>query len=183
MMLNEIQEPETIEVHSSPVQPKEPTPKIVPPSSSSSEDDAYRYKVLVRKRSTRPQNKFRLKSKAMYNPAIKDKVIVIDEEPTNPKVEPSTSKKVSTTRSEKKKPKKEDLATNKKVPTEKERVSARQQRKQSKQSKKGPKPMTRSEDDKPKKMTTHSQTKKTRRNNLDLLVEAAKSVFQGEVSI
>jgi hypothetical protein len=87
MMLNEIQEPETVEVHANPVQPKEPIPKIVPPSSSSFEDDVDRYKILIRKRSTRPQNKFRLKSKAMYNPAIKDKVIVIDEEPTNPNVE------------------------------------------------------------------------------------------------
>jgi hypothetical protein len=39
---------------------------------------------MVRKRSIRPQNRFRLKSKAMYDPAIKDKVIVIDEEPTSP---------------------------------------------------------------------------------------------------
>jgi hypothetical protein len=63
----------------------------------------------------------------MYDPAIKDKVIVIDEEPTSPKVKSLASKKVSTTRSEQKKPKKNDLATNKKVPTEKERVSAKQQ--------------------------------------------------------
>jgi hypothetical protein len=183
MMMNEIQEPETTEVHTNPIQPKEPITKVVPPSSSSFEDDVDRYKTLIRKRSTRPQNKFILKSKAMYNPAIKDKVVVIDEEPINPNVEPSTSKKVFKTRVEKKKHKKEDLAANKKVLTEKDRVSARQQRKQSKQSKKGTKPLTRSEDGKPKKMTTRSETKQTRGNNLDMLDEAAKSLFQGEVSI
>jgi len=79
----------------------------------------------------------------MYDPAIKDNVIVINEEPTKPNVDPSTSKKVSTTRYEKKKPKKEDLTKNKNFPIEIERVSARQQRKQSKQSKKSPKSMTR----------------------------------------
>jgi len=113
----------------------------------------------------------------VYNSAIKDKVIVIDEEPTNPNVEPSTSKKISKTRDEKKKLKKEDLTANKKILTEKDRVSTRKQRK------KGPKPLTRFEDGKPKKMTTRSEMKQTRGNNLDLLVEAANSVFQGEVSI
>ena len=78
MMLNEIQEPKIVEAHSNHVQSKEPIPKIVPPSSSSSEDNVDRYKIMVRKRSTREQNKFKLKSKAEYNPTIKDKVIVID---------------------------------------------------------------------------------------------------------
>jgi hypothetical protein len=71
-------------VHSNPVQHKEPTPDVIPPNSISSKDEAYIYRVMVRKRSIRPQNRFRLKSKAMYDPAIKDKVIVIDEEPTSP---------------------------------------------------------------------------------------------------
>jgi hypothetical protein len=43
--------------------------------------------------------------------------------------------------------------------------------------------MTISEDGKPKKMTTHSETNQTRGNNLDLLAEATKFVFKGEVSI
>jgi hypothetical protein len=86
MILNEVQEPETVEVHAIPIQPKAPITNIVPPSSISSEDDVDRYKVMIRKRSTRPQKKFRLKSKSMYNPAIKDKVIVIDDEPTKPNV-------------------------------------------------------------------------------------------------
>jgi hypothetical protein len=116
----------------------------------------------------------------MCNPTIKYKVIVIDEEPTNPNANPSTRKNVSKIINEKNKPKKEDLTTNKKAPTVKERFPAR---KQSKQSKKGPKPLTRSEDGKPKRMTTHSERKQTRGNNLDLLVEGAKSFFQGEVSI
>jgi hypothetical protein len=42
--------------------------------------------------------------------------------------------------------------------------------------------MTIYKDFKPKKMTTRSETKKTRGNNLDLLVEAT-NFFQGEVSI
>ena len=125
MILNEIEEPKIVEVHANLVQFKEPIPKIVPPSSSSFEDDVDRYKILVRKRSTRPQNKFRLKSKGMYNSTIKVKVIVIDEEPTNPNAKPSTSKKVSKIRTEKKKPKKEDLTTNKKAPKGKDRFSAR----------------------------------------------------------
>jgi hypothetical protein len=57
MMLNVIQEPETVEIHLIPVQPKEPITNIVPPSSSSSEYDVYRCKVLIRKRRTMPQNK------------------------------------------------------------------------------------------------------------------------------
>jgi hypothetical protein len=181
MILNEIEKPETIEVPANPVQDEEPIPKTIPPSSSSFDDDVDRYKILVRKRSTRPQNKFRLKSKAMYNPTIKDKVIVIDEEPTNPNAKPSKRKKVSKIRAEKKKLKKEDLTTNKKAPTGKDRVSARKQRKQSKQSMKGPKPLIRFEDGKPRRMITHSEMKQTRGNNLDLLVEAAKSIFLGEV--
>jgi hypothetical protein len=76
------------------VQPKDQSPKIIPPSSSSSEDDASRYKILMRKRSTRPRNKFRLKSKALYNHAIKYKVNIIDEEFAIPKEEPSTSNKI-----------------------------------------------------------------------------------------
>jgi hypothetical protein len=106
----------------------------------------------------------------MYNPTIKDKVIIIDEEPTNPNAKPSMSKKVSKIKAEKKKPKKEDLTTNRKAPTGKDRLSAR---KQSKQSKKGPKPLTRSEDDRPRRMTTRSEMKQARGNNLDLLAEAS----------
>jgi hypothetical protein len=126
MMFNEIQELETVEVHASPIQPKEPIKKIVPPSSSSFEDDVDRYKFLIRKRSIRPQNKLCLNSKAMYNPAIKDKVIVIDEEPTSLNVEPSPRNKVSKIRVEKKKHNKEDLEENIKVPTEREKKIARQ---------------------------------------------------------
>jgi hypothetical protein len=119
-MPSKVHESELVEVHSNPIQHKEPIPDVIPSNSSFSEDDAYRYRVMLRKRSIRPQNRFRLKSKAMYDPAIKDKFIVIDEEPTSPEVESLESKNVSTTRSEQKKPKKNDLATNKKVPTEKE---------------------------------------------------------------
>jgi len=88
MILNEIEEPETIEVPTNPVQAKEPIPNIFPPSSSYYEDDVDRYKNLVRKRSIRPQKRFILKSKAMYNPTIKYKVTIIDEEPTKPNAKP-----------------------------------------------------------------------------------------------
>jgi hypothetical protein len=124
-ILNEIEKPETVEVPENLVQVKEPIPKKFPPNSSSSEDDVDRYKIMVRKRSTRPQNKFRLKYKSMYNPTIKDKVIVINEEITNPNVKPSTRKKVSKIRSEKNKIKKEDITTNKKAPIGKDRFSVR----------------------------------------------------------
>jgi hypothetical protein len=41
--------------------------------------------------------------------------------------------------------------------------------------------MTMHKYDEPKKMETHSQTNKMRSNNLDMLVEAATSVYQGEI--
>jgi hypothetical protein len=53
-VLKEDQECETTEKFVDLVQPKDISPKIIPPSSSSSEDDASRYKILMRKRSTRP---------------------------------------------------------------------------------------------------------------------------------
>jgi hypothetical protein len=90
------------------------------------------------------------------------------------------SKKVSKIKVEKKKPKKEDLTTNRKDPIGKDKLSSI---KQSKQRRKGPKPLTRSEDDRPRRMTNCSETKQARGNNLYLLAEAAKSVFQGEVLI
>jgi hypothetical protein len=80
---------------------------------------------LIRKRSTRPQNKFKLKLKAMRNPAIKDKVIVINEEPINPNLDPSKTRKVSKIKTEKKKSKKEDLTKNKKAPIGKDNYYAR----------------------------------------------------------
>lgn len=61
----------------------------------------------------------------MYNPTIKDKVILIDEEPINPNVGPSTSKKAFKNETMKNKPKKEDLTANKKALTWKDKVSAR----------------------------------------------------------
>jgi hypothetical protein len=43
--------------------------------------------------------------------------------------------------------------------------------------------MIRYEGDKIKRIKTHSQTKQTRRNNLDLLAEATTSVFQEEFAV
>jgi hypothetical protein len=59
-VLKEDQEPETAEKIVDHVQPKDLSLEIIHPISSSSEDDASRYKILMRKKSTRPQNKFRL---------------------------------------------------------------------------------------------------------------------------
>jgi hypothetical protein len=154
--------------------------KIIPPSSRSFEDDASRYKIVMRKRSTRPRNKFMLKSKAMYNPAIKDKFIIIDEEYANPKEDPSTSKKIHITNPERNKYKKGGLTTNKMTPIGKDRSS---ERKQSRKNKKGPNPRIISEGDNLTRIQTHSQTKQTRRNGLDLLAEAATSIFQGEFTV
>jgi len=153
---------------------------IIPPSSGSSEDDASRYKILIRKRSTRPRNKFRLKSKAMYNSDIKDKVIIIDEEYENPKEEPSTSKKIPITKPKRNKYKKGGLTANKNTPTGKDRASTR---KQNKKNKRGPNPTIRSKGDKLKRIQTRTQTKKTRTNSLDLLAIATTSVFQGEFAV
>jgi hypothetical protein len=77
-----------------PVHFKEPIPEVNPHASSSSDDDTSRYIILVRKRSTRPQNKFRLKSKTMNKPAITEKVIIIDEEPVKPTGKTSTRRKL-----------------------------------------------------------------------------------------
>jgi hypothetical protein len=82
--LGEDKKPETTEELVEPVQPKYHSPKVIPPSSSSSEDNVSQYKIVMRKRGTRPQNKFRMKSKAVYKPAIKEKVIIIDEESVKP---------------------------------------------------------------------------------------------------
>jgi hypothetical protein len=54
LISNEIQEPETIETPANPIQAQELAPKTIPPSSSSYDDDVDRYKILVRKGSTRP---------------------------------------------------------------------------------------------------------------------------------
>jgi len=116
----------------------------------------------------------------MDNPSIKDKVIIIDQESTNPKEEPSTSKKILATKLERNKYNKGGLTTNKKTLTRKNKVSAR---KQSKKNKRGPNPMIRSKGDNLKRIQTRSQTKQTRRNNLDLMAEATTSVFQGEFAI
>jgi hypothetical protein len=116
----------------------------------------------------------------MYNHAIKDKVIIIDEEYTNQKEEPSTRNKILVTKIDRNKYKKGGMTTNKKTPTGKNRASAR---KQSKKNKRGPNPMIRSEGDKTKRVKTHSQTKQTRRNSLDLLAEETTSVFQGEFAV
>jgi hypothetical protein len=105
----------------------------------------------------------------MYNPAIKDKVIIIDEEYANPKEDPSTRKKNLVTKHERNKYKKGGLTTNKKAPIGRDRASAR---KLNKKNKKCPNPTIRYEGDKLKRIKNHSQTKQTRRNNLDLLSEA-----------
>jgi hypothetical protein len=114
-VLKEDQEPETTKKIVDLVQSKDHSPKIISPSSISSEDDASRYNILMRKRSTLPRNKFRLKSKAMYNPTIKDKVIIIDEEFANPKENPSTTKKKPTTKLERNKYKNGGLTANTKT--------------------------------------------------------------------
>jgi hypothetical protein len=78
--------------------------------------------------------------------------------------------KILVTKPERNKYKKGGLTTNKKTPTGKDKASAR---KQSKKNKKGPNPTIIYEGDNLKIIQTHSQTKETRRNNLDLLAEAA----------
>jgi hypothetical protein len=62
----EYQQPETTEEFEDHVQPKDPILKITP-TLSPYEDNASKYRILVRKRSIRPRNKFRLKSKAVYD--------------------------------------------------------------------------------------------------------------------
>jgi hypothetical protein len=68
-----------------------------------------------------------MKSKAVYKPAITEKVIIIDEEPVKPMKKSSTSKKTPVTKPEKNKFKKGGLIINKKTITGKNRVPTRKQ--------------------------------------------------------
>jgi hypothetical protein len=134
-----------------PVQPKDHPPKVISPSSSSSEEDVSQYKIVMRKRGTRPQNKFRLKSKVVYKPAITEKVIIIDEEPVKPMGKSSIRKKTPVTKPEKNKFKKGGLIINKKTITGKNKVPTR---KQGKKDMKIPNPKIGSEGNEPKRMKT-----------------------------
>jgi hypothetical protein len=107
-----------------------------------------------------------MKSKAMYKPAITEKVIIIDEEPVKPMEKPSTSKKIPVIKPERNKSKKGSLTMNKKTPTDTNRVPAR---KQGKKNVRGSNPKIGSEGDKPTRMKTRSQSKQTRKDSLDLL--------------
>lgn len=176
----EDQQPKTTMEFEDLVQPEEPIPEVTPHASSSSEDNVAKYRILIKKRSTRPRNKFRMKSKVMYKPVITEKVIIIDEEPTKPMEKPSTSKKFPVIKPERNKSKNGSLTMNKKTPTDTNRVPAR---KQGKKNVKGSNPKIGSEGDKPTRMQTTSQSKQTIRNGLDLLAEAASSVFHGDLPV
>jgi hypothetical protein len=113
----EDQQPKTVMEFEDPVQLGDPIPELTPRASSSSKDNVAKYRILIRKQSTRPQNKFRMKSKAVYKPDITEKVISIDEEPAKPMEKPSTSKKIHVIKPERNKSKKGSLTMNKKTPT------------------------------------------------------------------
>lgn len=132
---------------------KEHIPEVNSHASSSSDDNTSRYRILVRKRSTRPQNKFRLKFKTMNKPAISEKVIIIDEEPVKPTRKTSTSKKTPVTKPMKDKAKKGGLIIHKKTIIEKNRVLTR---KQSKKNMKIPNPKIGSEGNETKCIQTRS---------------------------
>jgi len=87
----------------------------------------------------------------VYDPAIKEKVIIINEEYGKPMENPSTSNKILVTKLERNKFKKGGLTVNKKNPIGKGRVSAR---KRGKKNMKGPNSKIGSEWDKPKRMKT-----------------------------
>lgn len=93
---------------------------------------------------------------------------------------PSTSKKFPVIKPERNKSKNGSLTMNKKTPTDTNRVPAR---KQGKKNVKGSNPKIGSKGDKPTRMQTTSQSKQTIRNGLDLLVEAASSVFHGDLPV
>jgi hypothetical protein len=82
--LGEDKKPKRTEKLAEPVQPKYHSPKFIPPSSISSKEYVSQYIIVMRKRGTMPQNKSRLKSKVVYKPFIREKVIIIDEEPFKP---------------------------------------------------------------------------------------------------
>jgi hypothetical protein len=116
-VLGEDKKPETTKELVEPVQPKDHSPKVILPNSSSSQDNVSQYKIVMQKRGTRPQKKFRMKSKAVYKPAITEKVIFIDEELVKPMKKPPARKKIPVTKPEKNKFKKGGLITNKKTIT------------------------------------------------------------------
>jgi hypothetical protein len=137
-VLGEDKKPETTEELVETVQPKYHSPKVIPPSSSSSQDNV-------------SQNKFRMKSKAVYKPAITEKVIIIDEESVKPMKKSSTSKKIHITKDEKNKFKKGGLIMNKKTINGKNRVFTR---KLGKKNMKRSNPKIGSEGNEPKRMQT-----------------------------
>jgi hypothetical protein len=142
---------------------EEPISEFNPHASSSSEDNTSRYRILVRKLSTRPQNKFRLKSKAVNKPVIIEKVIIIDEYPIKPIRKTSIRKKKPVTNPEKDKSKQCGLIINKKIIIGKNRVLTR---KQGKKDIKIPNPKIGYEGNETKCMQTQCQSNRTRKNSL-----------------
>jgi hypothetical protein len=102
-------------------------PKGNSSSSISSEEYVSQYNIVMRKRGTMTQNKSRLKSKAMYEPVITEKVIIIDEGPIKPLGNSFIRKKTPVSNPEKNKFKKGDLIIKKNTITGKNRVLTRKQ--------------------------------------------------------
>jgi hypothetical protein len=121
-----------------------------------------------------------MKAKATYNPALTEKTIIIDDKPIKPTEKTPTKKKIPIVKLEKSNSKKGGSSMDKKTPTGTNRASAR---KQGKRNAKGSNPRMGSKDDKLSKMLTRSQSKKTRRNSLDLLAEAASSMLHGNLTV
>jgi hypothetical protein len=71
----------------------------------------------MQKRGTKPQNKFRLKSKVVNKPTIAEKIIIIDEDPVKPIGKTSIRNKTPITKPEKEKFNKDGLIINKKTIT------------------------------------------------------------------
>jgi hypothetical protein len=121
-----------------------------------------------------------MKAEATYKPSLTEKIIIIDDKTIKPTKNTPTKKKIPIVKIEKSNSKKGGSSMDKKTPTGTNKASSR---KQGKSNVKGSNPRMGSKDDKLSKMITRSQSKQTRRNSLDLLVEVASFVLHGNFTV
>ena len=121
-----------------------------------------------------------MKAKVTYNPTLTEKTIIFYDKPTKPTDKTPTKNKIPIVKLDKTNAKKGGSSMDKKTPTGTKRASAR---KQGKRNVKGSNPRMGSKDDKPSQILTRSQSNKTIRNNMDLLIEATSSMLHGNLTV
>jgi hypothetical protein len=116
----------------------------------------------------------------LNKPSITNKFIIIDEEPVKPTEKTYTRKKNPFTKTTKDKSKKGGLIINKNKIIGKNKVLTR---KHSKKDMKITNPKIGSKGNEPKHIQTQSQSKKNRKNILELMAEETSSILHRKLSI